>query len=1360
MFLCRGTRPRTASLAILVGIMCALPAAAQQPVTLNSSWIASSTGESVQVNPDGSFEIANIRAADRFGPGGLGTRPDFVSDLAVRVGGISRSGGLVKYFVSEPFRFRQGETVFVRDLTVTFDPATLPEADRRAFVASLTISSGNRLMEVGATAQATVTLELIDGLIVDATAASQQTVYRTSNPDIATVDENGFISALSVGLVGIAATNMGATSAEIIRVVATPTDPLLTTVEGFVQFADGSPASSVQVTAIAGPSSGSGATDLTGLFSIPGIIVSDATVSVTASATVGGNFVSAEVFGLPPIANGLTDAGILKLNAGDQPSELIGQAIFVRNIFQPTRELGRIEVLDFQDPCGPARLSTLDDQLGIGEIFDLAITPDGSRAVLAHPVSVTTVNLLSVPPSIVGSVPLPTLGFPGDVSIACTGNGLAVVAAAFSGPFFGGPDMLATVDVATQTIISTLSVGRPDSSGLSFVSLDVSPDNSLVLLSFSRDSTVRPVLLTPTGELIDTGACVHSGGGNPSDIKISPNGRLALVANIFPPAVGVLDITGGSVSLRESIPLERAPVDFVFTPDGRTAYVAGAGQISVLEIDAFDNVTDTGTRIAGTQDVSFFGESVALTADARHLLAIGTGGISVIDVATNTIVRTESVVGSLRVIAPLPTPIDAGIADCNGNGLRDECETTIGGAFDCNGNGIPDSCDISDLASGDCNLNGVPDECEDCNGNRVADECDLATGTSADCDLNNVPDECEDCNFNGVGDLCDIVAGTSVDCNANNIPDECEIDCNRNGVDDVCDVAAGTSIDCNSNNLPDECEADCNRNGIADECDILAGTSADCNFDGIPDACALDCNANTIPDPCDIVAGTSFDVVGLGAAPDGIPDECQIDCNLNSIPDQFDLTEGSNSDCNINSVPDECDILSATSQDCDGNSVPDECDIGGVTGTDCNGNRVPDACDIFANDCDGDLIPDDCLVASAVSSQNQCGGQASDGFGQAVGVRSDVALIGARNSGLAGTLSGAAFVLRFDGTGWNEEAKLIPSDATFAFFAGSSVAMGNNFAILGTGGFGNAAYLFRFDGLTWIEEVKLTASLPEFADGFGGPVAASDDVVIVGGTGRSGTGLITGAAYVFRFDGTMWTEEAVLIASDAAVHGEFGAAVAIDGNRAVIGSPGDNSTGSAYVFAFDGTAWNQEAKLTAPDVAVHAAFGVAVDISGGRVVIGASGDDDGGSASGSAYIFAFDGIAWNQEVKLTASNADTNDSFGSSVALEGNLAIVGAPFGDHGASNSGAAYAFRKIGTAWLEHAKLGGDNTGAFAQFGMAVALSGNRAVIGALNGQAYVLDIPERDCNANGNFDACDIDSGTSLDINSNGIPDECEP
>jgi len=137
---------------------------------------------------------------------------------------------------------------------------------------------------------------------------------------------------------------------------------------------------------------------------------------------------------------------------------------------------------------------------------------------------------------------------------------------------------------------------------------------------------------------------------------------------------------------------------------------------------------------------------------------------------------------------------------------------------------------LSDMQNGLSIVAVVPEDCtpgDDCNGNGVLDQCDVTVGTSQDCNGTLVPDECE------------IESGTSMDCQGNGVPDECEGDCNENGIADECDINTGTSDDCQGNLIPDECETDCNGNAVPDECDLSAGTSIDCQPNGIPDECDL-----------------------------------------------------------------------------------------------------------------------------------------------------------------------------------------------------------------------------------------------------------------------------------------------------------------------------------------------------------------------------------------------------------------------------------------------------------------------------------------------------------------------------------------
>ncbi len=150
----------------------------------------------------------------------------------------------------------------------------------------------------------------------------------------------------------------------------------------------------------------------------------------------------------------------------------------------------------------------------------------------------------------------------------------------------------------------------------------------------------------------------------------------------------------------------------------------------------------------------------------------------------------------------------------------------------------------------------------------------------------------------------------------------------------------------------------------------------------------------------------------------------------------------------------------------------------------------------------------------------------------------------------------------------------------------------------------------------------------------------------------------------------------------------------------VVGAPlasatyNDSSTGAAYVYRRDdaGTpldtsddSWLHEARLTASDADNGDQFGISVAISGDTVVVGTDADDDGGSFSGSAYVFTRSVTNWTEQAKLIASDAAAGDSFGFSVSLSGDTAVVGSRLDDDGGTNSGSAYVFTRTGSSWSE---------------------------------------------------------------------------
>ena len=320
-----------------------------------------------------------------------------------------------------------------------------------------------------------------------------------------------------------------------------------------------------------------------------------------------------------------------------------------------------------------------------------------------------------------------------------------------------------------------------------------------------------------------------------------------------------------------------------------------------------------------------------------------------------------------------------------------------------------------------------------------------------------------------------------------------------------------------------------------------------------------------------------------------------------------------------------------------------------------------------------------------------------------------------------------------DATLHNEVKKLTGSGSGPFDGFGVSVAVSGDIAIVGEPYEGaGAAYVYERNAGgpgNWGEVKMLTASDAQGSDFFGISVAISGDTAVVGARGEDAGGGSAGAAYVFRRDegGTdNWGEVKKLTASDAEANDWFGFNVAVSGDTAVVGAFQEGATGAAYVFGRDVGGpdnWGEVKKLTASDAEPNDNFGRGVAVSGNTVVVGASLEDAGGNLAGAAYVFLQDAGGadnWGEIKKLTASDAETGDQFGLSVAVSGDTAVVGA-FRENFTPdrfNVGAAYVFQRDlgGTEnWGEVKKLRASDFHSQAFFGLSVAVAGDIAVVGA---------------------------------------------
>ena len=308
------------------------------------------------------------------------------------------------------------------------------------------------------------------------------------------------------------------------------------------------------------------------------------------------------------------------------------------------------------------------------------------------------------------------------------------------------------------------------------------------------------------------------------------------------------------------------------------------------------------------------------------------------------------------------------------------------------------------------------------------------------------------------------------------------------------------------------------------------------------------------------------------------------------------------------------------------------------------------------------------------------------GFANALAIDADRVVVGAKWDHVHEVMTGSAYVFEYGEGSWSQVAKLIADDGAEGDFFGSSVAISGDYAVVGAIYDGpGSAYVFerQLEG-EWVQAQKLTASDGQRGDEFGKSVAVSGDVIVVGAWCDDDLGWNAGAGYVFEreTDGT-WLEVGKLLPSDGLFLAGIGRSVALDGDRALIGAPGADgevqSSGAAYVFGRtrDGD-WLELDKLAASDGQVADNFGFSLALSGNVAVIGARKDADNGTASGSAYVFVreWDGT-WTQVGKLLPDDGEPWDYFGNSVAVSGNIGVVGMwPNDPNNPPKPGKAYIY------------------------------------------------------------------------------------
>jgi hypothetical protein len=301
------------------------------------------------------------------------------------------------------------------------------------------------------------------------------------------------------------------------------------------------------------------------------------------------------------------------------------------------------------------------------------------------------------------------------------------------------------------------------------------------------------------------------------------------------------------------------------------------------------------------------------------------------------------------------------------------------------------------------------------------------------------------------------------------------------------------------------------------------------------------------------------------------------------------------------------------------------------------------------------------------------------------------------------------------------EQLLAADDGVAGDSFGHSVAIDGDTAVvgaprdrIGTNSTQGSAYVFVRIGTTWTQQAKLTAGDGGPEHHFGTAVALDGDTLVVGAPEAVvGADLGRGAAYVFARNGTAWSQQARLLADDGGAGHGFGASLALQGDTVVAGAPRQAlNRGAAYVFTRSAGAWTQQGKLLAGDGAAQHQFGNCVGLSGDTAAVGAYGVEQ---SRGAVYVFTRTGPTWSLQQRLIASDRQPGDWLGRSVDIDGDTVVAGADKDSTlTTEDHGSAYVFLRQGTLWTEQAKLVAGDAGSFDGLGSSIGLSGDRVVVG----------------------------------------------
>lgn len=360
-------------------------------------------------------------------------------------------------------------------------------------------------------------------------------------------------------------------------------------------------------------------------------------------------------------------------------------------------------------------------------------------------------------------------------------------------------------------------------------------------------------------------------------------------------------------------------------------------------------------------------------------------------------------------------------------------------------------------------------------------------------------------------------------------------------------------------------------------------------------------------------------------------------------------------------------------------------------------------------------------------------GATDDQFGTAVAAAGDTYVVGAPYH----DATGATFEYAPGDDGWQRTNRVTPADVPDWLTFGRGLALADGTAVVGAPSpttddpqaVPGRTFLFDANGDGWSEAARLTDTDEPLAPAFGQAVACDGTTTVVGWYDQT---FGDGVAYAFE-GGEEWSLADQLLPEDRSLLTGYGSAVAVSDGTVLVGEPEADGGGVVHAFASGDGGWSQQGTIAPDDGVDGDDFGAAVALEGDTALVGAP-EAPGGSHSGAAYVFEATGSGWQQRQRLAPDGLPGADGFGRAVALEGDLAAFGAPAAETDAGRTGAVFAFADDGSGWQQRQDaIVPDDAADGDRFGRSVGLAGGTAFVGAPaadgeaaeTGAAYVVQV-----------------------------------